>query len=285
MNKLLAGIASVLSGVALLLATQTQTFSRVDAAGPKLRMLIAGSGSPAVVFETGGDAPLELWGSVTSEVSKFAKTISYDRAGNGLSNKATAPRDGRHIATELHTALHNANAAPPYILVGHSIGGPYIRVFAGMYPDEVAGMVLIDPTQEEMIAWDKDHGFEQSGLNECGPDSERGCAVATLAHAHESHIPANIPVFLIHIMWPPATLSLWSVEKQESSEMKIQMMRAPLSLKFHKEWVEKIPGGQLIVTDKSFHGTINLEEPELVIRTIRQAIEKARAVNTLAETK
>ena len=72
MNKLLAGIAAVLSGAAVLLATQSQTFSRVDAGGPKLRMLIAGSGSPTVVFETGAGGPLELWGRVPSEVSKLA---------------------------------------------------------------------------------------------------------------------------------------------------------------------------------------------------------------------
>src|SRR5712691_801788 len=94
MNKLLVAIAAILTGGALLLATRGQTFSRVDAGGPKLRMLIAGSGSPTVVFETGSGGPglwggsLELWGGVPSEVSKFAKTICYDREGNGLSDKA-----------------------------------------------------------------------------------------------------------------------------------------------------------------------------------------------------
>lgn len=81
------------------------TFSWVDAGGPKLRMSIAGNGSPAVVFDTGGGGSLELWGRVPSEV---------------------------HIATELRTALRNANVPPPYILVGHTVGGLYVRVFAGM---------------------------------------------------------------------------------------------------------------------------------------------------------
>jgi pimeloyl-ACP methyl ester carboxylesterase len=130
MNKFLAATAAVLSGVAVLLAMQSQTFIRVDAGGPKLRMLIAGNGSPTVVLDTGGEGSLELWGTVPAEVSKFTKTIAFDRAGNGLSDKPTTPRDGRNIAAELHTALRNANARPPYVLVGHSIGGPYIRVFA-----------------------------------------------------------------------------------------------------------------------------------------------------------
>ena len=98
----------VLSVVAIFLASQGQTFSRVDAGGPKLRMLMTGSGNSTVVFESGAGGPLETWLRVQPAVSKFAKTISYDRAGNGLSKKGPVPRDGRRIATELHTALHNA---------------------------------------------------------------------------------------------------------------------------------------------------------------------------------
>src|SRR5438045_3338647 len=117
MNKLLAELAAVLSGVAVLMATRGQTFSRVDAGGPMLRLLMAGSGNPTVVFEAGAGSPLEAWILVQPEVSQFARTISYDRAGNGLSKKGDTPRDGRHVVTELHTALANAHASPPYILV------------------------------------------------------------------------------------------------------------------------------------------------------------------------
>src|SRR5438552_56401 len=133
MNKLIAGMASVLSCAAILLAMSGHSFSRIDAGGPALRMLMAGNGTPTVLFESGAGGPLETWIRVQPAVSKFARTISYDRAGNGLSKKGTTPRDGRRIATELHAALHNAHAPPPYILVGHSLGGPYIRVFAGMF--------------------------------------------------------------------------------------------------------------------------------------------------------
>src|SRR5262245_51451809 len=175
MNKPLAAIATVVSIVTILLATQHQTFSWVDAGGPKLRMLTKGSGSPTVVFETGGGGSLEGWGRVPSEVSRVTKIISYDRAGNGLSDKSTTPRDARHIATELHTVLQNANALPPYILVGHSVGGPYVRVFAGMYPNEIAGLILVDPTQEETMAWNDTHGFGRFGRDQCTLQDERSC--------------------------------------------------------------------------------------------------------------
>jgi pimeloyl-ACP methyl ester carboxylesterase len=159
MNKSLALLAAIATIVATILALQTESFSWVDAGGPKLRMSIAGDGGPTVVFDTGGGGSLELWGQVPLEVSRFTRSVAYDRAGNGLSDKSITPRDARSIATELHTALRNANQPPPYILVGHSMGGMYMRVFAGMYPNEVAGLVLVDPTQEETQEWATKNGF------------------------------------------------------------------------------------------------------------------------------
>ena len=276
MNKPLAGLAVVSTVIAILLAMQTETFSWVDAGGPKLRMSIAGNRSPAVVFDTGGGGSLELWGQVPAAVSQFATAISYDRAGNGMSDKPTTLRDARHIAAELHTALKYANVAPPYILVGHSVGGPYVRVFAGMYSNEVAGLVLIDPTQEETMKWGAEHGFRPPDQSECTSEDERSCTAATLAQAHESAVPPNIPVFLVHVMYP------WGRHPFPSKVLddiqSTQMPRVAAGLKFHKEWVESIPGAQLIITENSSHGGINFEEPELVVRTIREAVEKARTM-------
>jgi pimeloyl-ACP methyl ester carboxylesterase len=273
MKKPLVVVATVMSLVTIVLAMQHQSFTWIDAGGPKLRMLIAGSGSPTVVFDTGGEGSLELWGRVPSEVSQFARTISYDRAGNGLSDKSRTPRDARHIAIELHTALQNAKLAPPYILVGHSVGGPYVRVFAGMYPGEVAGLVLVDPSQEETFEWN----WQQIGIalrDECTLDSERGCVVATLGQAHESAVPPNIPVFLIHVMYPWGPAPFPSKDRDEIA--RTSAVRTEARLKFHKEWIERIPGAQLIVTEKSSHGLINFEEQDLVVRTIRQAVETAQ---------
>jgi pimeloyl-ACP methyl ester carboxylesterase len=161
MKKILITLATVVSGAALLLGMDLRqyAFKYVDADGHRLRFLINGQGNPTVIFETGGGGadggPLEAWARVQPAVSQFTRTVSYDRAGIGLSAPGPAPRDARQIARELHTALANAKISPPYILVGHSLGGPYNRVFAGMYPKEVSGMVLIDPTQEEFVEWNQ----------------------------------------------------------------------------------------------------------------------------------
>ena len=263
-NKLIAGFAAVLSLLAILLVKDTQEFIRVDANGPKLRMQIMGTGSPTVVFENGGGGSLELWGKVPARVSEFAKVVAYDRAGDGLSDKARTERTGRNIASELHAALRNADVPPPYIFVGHSLGGTYARIFAGMYSKEVAGMVLVDPTQEEMIAWNEENGFTHaSDMPEF--------LYATLVQVRESIVPPGIPVYLIHVMQP------WThgpFQSKDIDEMAARVAsRVPLRLKFHKEWVERIPTGRLITTDISSHAGINLEEPELVIDAIRKAVD------------
>lgn len=102
-----------------------------------------------MVFESGGTGgsgpPLESWERVQVPVSTFTRTVAYDRAGTGFSALGPKPRDGRQIAVELHTALRNAGVPPPYILVGHSFGGLVMRRFALLYPEEVAGLVLVDP--------------------------------------------------------------------------------------------------------------------------------------------
>jgi pimeloyl-ACP methyl ester carboxylesterase len=271
-NKPIAAIAAILSLIAALLLNDTQGFVRVAANGPKLRMLVMGSARPTVVFENGGGGSLELWGQVPVRVSEFARVVAYDRAGDGLSDKGITERSGRNIASELHAALQNARIPGPYVLVGHSLGGPYARIFAGIYPKEVAGMVLVDPTQEEMIEWNDENGFSLA--------SQRPTFIsATLGQVRESIVPPGIPVSLIHVMtsWPHGPFQSRDIDAMAAG----MMSRAPLRLKFHREWVESIPGGRLLTTEISSHGGINFEEPELVVNTIRKAVIEIQEHGTL----
>lgn len=129
----------------------------VDAGGHRLHMLISGdaAGRATVVLESGLPGGLG-WNEVRWGVAKFARVITYDRAGIGQSETGPSPRDAGHIATELHTVLHNAGFPPPYILVGQSMGGAYIRVFSASYPREVVGLVLVDPVHVELCEPMKD---------------------------------------------------------------------------------------------------------------------------------
>lgn len=141
-----------------------ETQQKVDAGGHRVRLLVTGEGTPTVVLESGLGAGIESWTRVQPSLSRSTQVVSYDQAGVGGSEPSPKPRTGRHIASELHTALKNAGLRPPYVLVGHSIGGPYIHVFANMYPTEVAGLVFVDPTQEsfsqgnaDLTGWLRDH--------------------------------------------------------------------------------------------------------------------------------
>jgi len=116
----------------------------VDVGGRRLYIECTGSGGPVVVLQAGLGASSFSWERIAPAVTGSTTVCAYDRAGHGRSDEAAAPQDGIALATDLHTLLERAGVAGPYILVGHSSGGAYVRVFAARYPDEVAGMVLLD---------------------------------------------------------------------------------------------------------------------------------------------
>lgn len=121
----------------------------VDVGGYRLKLNCTGTGSPTVILESGfGDVSTE-WRTVQPAIAKFSRVCSYDRAGYGGSDPGPMPRTSLRIATELHVLLKNAGEMPPYVLVGSSFGGYNVRVFNGLYPNEVIGIVLADAVQED----------------------------------------------------------------------------------------------------------------------------------------
>lgn len=117
--------------------------------GQKLYVVEKGSGGPAVLFEAGIAATNLNWHRVQEEVASFTATASYDRSGLGWSSPCRSLRTPGNISFELHTMLEVAGIKPPYILVGHSFGGLVMRRYAAMYPEDVAGVVLVDPMRCE----------------------------------------------------------------------------------------------------------------------------------------
>jgi pimeloyl-ACP methyl ester carboxylesterase len=115
-----------------------------DVGGRRLHMHCTGTGSPTIVLENGLGATSAGWTRITTELNQTTRVCTYDRAGQGWSDDVDTPQDGLAIAADLHALLARANESGPYVLVGHSAGGPYVMTFAATYPDEVAGMVLLD---------------------------------------------------------------------------------------------------------------------------------------------
>jgi pimeloyl-ACP methyl ester carboxylesterase len=121
----------------------------VNIGGRSLNIFCSGTGAPAVVFESGGDGPGLEWQSIQSQVAAFTQACWYDRAGIGWSDPGPYPRTSAAIALDLHDLLKRAGIPPPYVLAGASFGGLNSRVYNGLFPQEVAGMVLIDSAHED----------------------------------------------------------------------------------------------------------------------------------------
>lgn len=259
---LMALVGSLLA-VAFAMKTHRALPRMVDAGGHRLRMAVLGTGSPTVVFEQFGPMPLEDWAELQRRTARFTRAVTYDHAGFTGSEIGPKPRDAQRVARELHTALRNAGVPPPYVFVGHSFGGPYSRVFAGLFPDEVAGLVLIDSSQEEFFDWLKVRMPKMNRITdqERAEQSEMGCSPDSLNQARAS-VPPAVPITVMTGAKSPTALHR-------------QIM--PHWLGAHRNWVARHPTARHLITENSGHG-IPWEEPDLVLETIRNAVQQAGRV-------
>jgi pimeloyl-ACP methyl ester carboxylesterase len=124
----------------------------IDVGGHKLHINCTGTGSPTVVLEPGLGEPSTAMAWIAPAVTKVTRVCVYDRAGRGWSEAASGPEDGVQTATDLHTLLHRAGEKGPFVLAGHSAGGIYVLNFAHRYPNEVAGVVLLDSMHPEQYS-------------------------------------------------------------------------------------------------------------------------------------
>jgi pimeloyl-ACP methyl ester carboxylesterase len=143
----------------------TMSGELIDVGGYMLHISCTGSGTPTVILEAGLGQPAAMMsGWIQPGVATVTRVCVYDRAGMGWSEPAETPRDGVAIATDLHTLLRRAEIDGPYVLAGHSSGGVYVQVFAAQYPDEVAGLVLLDSQPPDAIANLPGYAGEYDGI-------------------------------------------------------------------------------------------------------------------------
>ncbi len=159
--------ALFLAFAALLPACTHLSPELVDFDGRTIEVVTAGEGANTVVFESGMGDGWRPWDKVANDISDDARVFAYSRPGYGKSDDPTTARDPSRIVDELRELLIAQDFSPPYVLVGHSIGGTYMELFAKSYPEEVDAVVLVDSRPKDFL-----EACEGQGLDMCGPPSD-----------------------------------------------------------------------------------------------------------------
>jgi pimeloyl-ACP methyl ester carboxylesterase len=224
-------------------------------------MISAGTGSPTIVLEAGLGDTAESWGRVFPAIANFSRVVAYDRAGSGGSDAGPGPRSYAQIANELHTALQRAGIPPPYVLVGHSLGGALIRGYQHLFPAEVVGMVFVDPVTESLgddaARWAA-MKQAQSAMSAHGSEAERG-ETEFLIDDCDRH--CAILRKLVPSTELPLTLLVARRNRPPGWEQSVAAIYEP--------WIMASQFGRMTVTPDSGHYIQN-DQPELVIESIRR---------------
>jgi pimeloyl-ACP methyl ester carboxylesterase len=131
-----------------LAAEYVRPHTLVDIGGRRLNLFCMGDGKTTVLFDAGGSDWSVIWALVQPTVAKNARACTYDRAGLGYSESDPGPRTPFAIADDLHKLVRVARLTRPLILVGHSLGGFNMKLYTALFPEDVAGLVLVDPSEE-----------------------------------------------------------------------------------------------------------------------------------------
>lgn len=227
--------------------------------GHQVEIATAGAGGSAtIVFEAGLGEDWTHWDEVASTVARHARVFAYSRPGFGASGPATTPRDPKTIVEELRALLAAQGYAPPYVLVGHSIGGTYMELFAKSHGEEVVGVVLVDPRHRDFLT-----ACEANNVDGCGiPESTLALqAPAVIAEYHAftmasdqihaaggfGSYPVRVLTATNHPGWSAAVETLW------------ETMLGSLA-------AEAVNGEQIIVRGAGHH--IQLDRPDVVEQSI-----------------
>ncbi|WP_210332612.1 alpha/beta fold hydrolase [Methylosinus sp. H3A] len=220
---------------------------------------------PAVVFENGLGGRLEWWSKVLPDIATETTVFAYNRPGIGASAPATTPRDGVTVVEELRATLRARGIAPPYVLVGHSIGGLYVQLYARRHPNEVAGLVLVDSTHPEQLSG--------AGAREKWPVLVKlAIDVASPGVAQEelASLPATgaALVALPPFTGKPVTILSAAKPMSESSELARDSNAKRIDI------LRLNPGARQVWVDSGH--AIPLEKPEAVVTAIREILSTLR---------
>lgn len=266
-NRVFACIGALVGCCAPVAAQQTQP-PPVDTLwatvhNHRIAFFVAGdTAAPAIVLEPGGSSHT-AWGALPSRIAAFARVVTYDRPGYGLSEQCSLPRSASVIAKELHDALAALGIRSPFVLGGWSLGGSFVRVFGAMYPETVTGLVLIDPApddfydraaREHPALW-KTMLEERNRRMATRPDGHRAewaAWDATMSEARGSDAGLKAPVVL-----------LTSTRDEDGLQ--------PLWIDAHRSWARSLPNVRHVLVEDAGHA-IYRDKPDVVINALRDML-------------
>jgi pimeloyl-ACP methyl ester carboxylesterase len=277
-----------------------------DIAGRRLCLHRSGAGGPAVVFLPGAGLIGLDFLNVHQETARFTTSVIYDRAGTGWSDGIALPRSAAAVAEELRSLLAAAEVPPPYVLVGHSLGGAYTRRYTQLFPQEVAGLLFLDPAHESYQAMRR-----QSLV-------ARVRQVLSMARLLPNPMAFYRPMFAaMFARWPDAERRIlvdyharnWSKSLAEAKNLQIDVldeiaggeptpdvpmvvltamgidpfmapfMDRPYLLEvnrrkreFYDAFARSVPQGENRLLDDAGHSTLHTDRPDAVVQAIRDLI-------------
>jgi pimeloyl-ACP methyl ester carboxylesterase len=323
-KRILVGIGCLI-GLAVLAGAGFETFMRwqasrqypvlgklVDIGGRKIQLDCRGTGSPTVVLESGLDALGSLsWAAVHDDIAQTTRVCAYSRAGILWSDPTTDTFDSKNVAQDLHTALAKGGETAPWVIVGHSLGGPYMMMFTSLYESEVAGLVFVDASHPDQVAPMKKIGISPelppSSLIEVlskigivrvvSMQNTRPNAPPLVDRVEQAYLPQNIGSFLKEVQSSEAAIAaagdfrqlgnrplvvLTAMKKLSSDELQKVGMSQEQEIQMKALW-KQLQANQAtwsthsrheIVPDASHY--IQFDRPDVVIKAVREVVTKVR---------
>jgi pimeloyl-ACP methyl ester carboxylesterase len=324
-KRILLGIGCFV-GFAVLAGAGFETFMRwqasrqypvsgklVDIGGRKIQLDCQGKGSPTVVLESGLDALGSLsWAAVHDDIAQTTRVCAYSRAGILWSDPSTETFDRKNVPQDLHTALTKGGETAPWVMVGHSLGGPYIMMFTSLYESEVAGLVFVDASHPNQVApLKKITGMSQElppailikALANIGVvrlismQNTRTNAPPLVNQIEQAYLAQNIGSFLQEVQSSEAAIAaagdfrqlgdrplvvLTAMQKHSPAELQKMGMSQEQEMQIQALWQQlqadqatwSTHSRQEIVPDASHY--IQFDRPDVVIKAVREVVINVR---------
>ncbi|PIY22905.1 MAG: alpha/beta hydrolase [Deltaproteobacteria bacterium CG_4_10_14_3_um_filter_51_14] len=220
---------------------------------------------PPVVFENGLGGRMDWWKKVLPEISNDTTTFAYNRPGYGNSEPVATPRDGLHIVDELRGLLRYNGVNPPYILVGHSLGGLYMQLYARRYPEEVNSLILVDSTHPRQL--DGEGALERQSF------LVRGLLGALVTGTAKDELDL-LPQTGKQVLDLPTLSGKPVFVRSASKPLEEKSAVADDANAKRKDIASLYPGSKQVWVDSGH--TIPLEKPEAIVAAIREALRLSR---------